>query len=59
MASRRALREDTYLEEAERIYVELFFDDLMLANFPVAAEWCRRGRLAYPASGSSSTANSP
>ena len=48
VASRRALREDTYLEEAGRIYVELFFDDLMLSNFPLAAEWCRRGRLAYP-----------
>ena len=48
VASRRALREDTYFEEAGRIYLELFFDDLMLSNFPVAAEWCRRGRLAYP-----------
>ena len=48
VASRKALREDTYLEDAGRIYIELIFDDMMLGNFPLAAEWCRRGRLAYP-----------
>jgi TolB-like protein len=49
LASRRALREDTYLTAARGTYNELFFDDLMLANFPQAAEWCRRGRATYPA----------
>jgi hypothetical protein len=48
IAARRGLQEDTYLAEALRIYHELFFADLMLGNFPQAAEWCRRGRLTLP-----------
>jgi tetratricopeptide (TPR) repeat protein len=47
-ASRRALQEDAYLAEAQSTYRELFYADLMLGNFPLAAEWCRRGRLAFP-----------
>jgi TolB-like protein/tetratricopeptide (TPR) repeat protein len=48
IAARRALRVDTYLAEAPDVYRKLFFNDLMLGNFPEAAEWCRRGRLTFP-----------
>ena len=49
IASRRALQEDTYLAEALTIYKDLFFNDLMQGDFARAGEWCRRGRLAFPA----------
>ena len=49
IAARRAMQEDTYLTEALDVYDELFFDDLMLENFAQAREWCRRGRVAFPA----------
>jgi TolB-like protein/tetratricopeptide (TPR) repeat protein len=48
MAARRALREDAYLTDAQPIFNQLFFADLMLGKFQQAAEWCRRGRLSFP-----------
>jgi tetratricopeptide (TPR) repeat protein len=48
IAIRRALRQDAYLSEASDIYWILFFNDLMLSNFSDAAQWCRRGHLAFP-----------
>jgi serine/threonine-protein kinase len=48
VASRRALRLDTYLAETPGIYQELFYDDLMLGNYAQAGDWCRRGHVAFP-----------
>jgi TolB-like protein/tRNA A-37 threonylcarbamoyl transferase component Bud32 len=48
IAARRALRDDTYLAEAPEVYRKLYFNDLMLGDFPEAREWCRRGRLTLP-----------
>jgi eukaryotic-like serine/threonine-protein kinase len=47
IAARRALREDAYLEDANDVLIQLFFSDLYLEHFPQAAEWVRRGRLAF------------
>ena len=48
IAIHRALRQDAYLSEAADIYWILFLNDLMLSNFSDAAQWCRRGRVAFP-----------
>jgi TolB-like protein/tRNA A-37 threonylcarbamoyl transferase component Bud32/tetratricopeptide (TPR) repeat protein len=48
VASRRALRLDSYQSEAPGIYQELFYDDLMLGNYAQAGDWCRRGQVAFP-----------
>jgi serine/threonine protein kinase/tetratricopeptide (TPR) repeat protein len=48
LATRRALQQDAYLTNAADIYSILFYNDLMLSNFSDAAQWCRRGQLAFP-----------
>ena len=48
LSARRALREDAYMADARSVFNQLFFADLMLPDFPQAAEWCRRGRLSFP-----------
>jgi eukaryotic-like serine/threonine-protein kinase len=48
MAGRHALVADPFLMEANEIYQQLFYVELMLGNFDQSAEWCHRGRNANP-----------
>ncbi len=48
LAAQRALREDAYLTDAEDVFLQAFFSNLMLGDFGQAGEWCRRGRLSSP-----------
>ena len=48
MTAKRALHEDPFLENADKVFTELFFSALMLGDFAQADEWCQRGRSTLP-----------
>ena len=48
LAAQRALQEDAYLSRLSDIFLNLFFDALMLGDVARADEWCRRGQQSAP-----------
>jgi serine/threonine-protein kinase len=48
LSARRALEEDAYLREADRIYDRLAFGQYYLEQFRDARNWCEEGRRRFP-----------
>jgi TolB-like protein len=48
LQAQRAYEADAYLRDASAILFRLFHTSLELKRYPEAAEWCERGRTAFP-----------
>jgi TolB-like protein/tetratricopeptide (TPR) repeat protein len=48
VAAKRALAEDAYLEDADRVIDRLFRSEMMLAHYRESGEWCDEGRRRFP-----------
>jgi serine/threonine-protein kinase len=48
LAAKRAYEADAYLRDASGIVLRLFNTSLNLKRYAEAADWCERGRLAFP-----------